>query len=711
LAYLASHPRTHITLKDLSQRLRIRSKAEYADLRSSLEELEREGRVQTDTQGRIGYAKAPPERTNRMQGTLQVTRRGDGFVTVEGLAADIYIASRFLHTSMDGDMVEVVLFAKSARTRRRVEDQRREGEVVRVLQRARTQLSGRLEVRQRFAFVIPDDERISRDIYLDADEARKAQPGDKVVVEMLPWEDEHLNPEGKIIEVLGPAGDVRVEVLSVARRFSLSAAFPADVEQEAAVIAETIPPAEVRQRLDLRKTACITIDPEDAKDFDDALSIEVLRGGGWRLGVHIADVSHYVREGTSLDAEALARGTSVYMVNETIPMLPARLSTNLCSLRPQEDRLAFSVLMDVDAEGKVEKYRFAKSIIRSCRRFTYEEAQAVIDAGKGERHETLLPLQDLATILLRRRRKAGSIDFETPEAKFTFDAQGFPTAIVKKTRLDAHRLVEECMLLANRTVAEHVFRLGTQGDAYPFLYRVHDQPDPQRMAELADFVKPCGFSLDAKNGVPPRELQKLLSKVKGTEFENLINQVALRAMAKAIYSDKNIGHYGLAFRTYTHFTSPIRRYPDLVVHRLLHEYGSVVKAAHREELRKQLPAIAEHSSERERNAMQAERTSVRVMQMEYMKRHVGDEFTGVIGGVTDFGLFVEIDDLLVQGLVRVRDLTDDYYLFDDKRYSLKGRSRGRTYRLGDTVRVQVAAVNAENHELDLTIVESGTRNF
>jgi ribonuclease R len=531
------------------------------------------------------------------------------------------------------------------------------------------------------------------------------------VVELAPWEDEHLNPEGTILEVLGPGGDARTQVLGVARSFGLPASFPADIEAEAMQLTGGIPDTVLDGRLDLRQKTTLTIDPEDAKDFDDALSCEVLPNGLLRLGVHIADVSHYVREGTALDREAYERGTSVYMVNEVIPMLPERLSNDLCSLRPQEDRLTFSVLLDVHPDGKVEEYRFARSVIRSKRRFAYEEVQHILDAGKGEHAEVLQQLDRLAKALYRRRRKNGSIDFESVETKFTFDEQGLPDRIIKKVRLDAHRLVEECMLLANRTVAQHVAGMKTGGDPRPFLYRVHDVPDPDKLRDLANFVRQFGFSLDAKEGVSSHELQKLLDKVKGTEVEDVINEVALRSMAKAIYAEKNIGHYGLAFRHYTHFTSPIRRYPDLVVHRLLDEYARQVEAGRLAALRAALPGIARQSSERERIAAEAERTSVKVMQIEYMKRHIGDEFAGVISGVTDFGLFVELHEILIDGLIRMRDLEDDYYLFDEKQYALRGRSKGRVYRLGDRVRVQVMAVDPERRSIELALVADEGRQI
>jgi ribonuclease R len=678
-----------------------------------MDELERKGIVTADERGKFTYNRQKEKRgsggktTSRIRGTLFMTRRGFGFVAIEGTDEEIYIAPKYLHTALHSDVVEVVQFAgragRGGRGKGR-EDERAEGEVVAILERKISTVTGRLEAGRSSFFVVPDDERIPRDIYVAREDSLGAKPGDKVVIRLLDWTDEQLNPEGQITEILGTAGDARVEVLSVARTFGLPAHFPPAVEKEAAALGSSIPGEEIRRRVDCRRLTCVTIDPEDAKDFDDAVSYEPLPGGSARLGVHIADVSHYVRPGTALDAEAYARGTSVYMVNEVVPMLPERLSNDLCSLRADVDRLTYSVFMDIAPDGAVERYSISKSVIHSARRFSYEEVQKVIDAGKGEHAEIILPLFNLSRVLLKRRRKNGSLDFDTGEAKFQFDAEGLPSRIIKKIRLDAHRLIEECMLLANQTVARHIGAQKKETEVKPFLYRVHDLPDPVKLQELAGFVKQFGYTLEAKNGVPSRELQKLLDRVNGSEVENVINEVALRCMAKAVYATKNIGHYGLAFTHYTHFTSPIRRYPDLVVHRLLEEYGKGVTGARLEEIRKVLPDIARQSSERERRANDAERASVKVMQVEYMKRHVGDEFAGVITGVTNFGLFVEINDLLVEGMIPVRELTDDYYVFDEKHYSLRGRSRGRVYRLGDPLRVQVLSVNAESRKIDFSIV-------
>jgi ribonuclease R len=690
----------------------VKTKGEYHAVRDLVDELDRKGVVTTDEHRRVRYqvqersdrsSSKKHRHPNRLVGTLMTTRRGFGFVKIDGTDEEIFVSEKFMRTAMHGDKVAVALIARPIGKQRRDHDQKLEGEIVEILERRTTTIIGKLERSRNFLFVIPDDARFVRDVYVSRNDAMQATQGDKVVVQLQPWEDEAQNPEGTIIEVLGKSGDARVEVVSVARTFGLPMSFPVEVEREASSFPEEIPAPEVNLRMDLRSTLCITIDPEDAKDFDDAVSFEPLENGNYRLGVHIADVSHFVKEGSLLDAEALMRGTSVYMVNEVIPMLPERLSNNLCSLRPHVDRLTYTVLMEVTTDGKVEDYTIRKSIIHSARRFTYEEVQKIIEEGKGEFAEIVIPLHRFTRVLTKQRRKKGSIDFETGEAKFRFDEDGFPSAIIKKARLDAHRLIEECMLLANKMVAQHIGKVKKEGHANPFIYRVHDVPDPSRLEDLANFVKPFGYSLDAKHGVTSLQLQKLLDKVKGSEVETLINEVALRAMAKAVYSEKNIGHFGLAFKHYTHFTSPIRRYPDLVVHRLLFEYGQGISGQRRNELARLLPAIARQSSERERLATEAERESVKVMQAEYMKRHVGDVFDGVIGGVTNFGLFVEIDDLLVEGLIRVRDLEDDYYLFDEKRYQLKGRSRGKVYRLGDSVRVQVVSVNPETREIDFAI--------
>ncbi len=676
-----------------------------------IDELDRKGIIESDERARVRYVvqkkkdklELPQGKANRLIGVLGMTKRGFGFVGLEGSDEEVFIAERNLGTALHGDTVEVALFARPIRKKKQDDEAKLEGEIVGIVERSNTTVVGTLEKSKRFSFVVPDNERINRDIYISDDDLGGASHGDKVVVEMREWKNPAQNPEGKIIEVLGESGDARVEVMSVARSFNLPMQFPQDVEQAAKALSGSIPREEIAKRLDLRERVCVTIDPEDAKDFDDAISFEPLGNGKYRLGVHIADVSYYVQENSPLDREAYERGTSVYLVNEVVPMLPERLSNDLCSLRPDVDRLTYSVMMTVTGGGKVEEYSIEKSVIHSARRFTYEEVQKIIEDGKGELADMLLPLHKFTQTLTKQRKKKGSIDFDTGEAKFKFDERGFPSAIIKKVRLDAHRLVEECMLLANRIVAEHLGKVRKEDQVRPFVYRVHDVPSPERLTDLANFVKQFGFTLDVKQGISSLKLQNLLDTVKGSEVENVINEVALRSMAKAVYSEKNIGHFGLAFKYYTHFTSPIRRYPDLIVHRLLKEYADGMPYERREHLQNELPDICKQSSAREKVATEAERESVKVMQVEYMKRHVGDIFEGVITGVTNFGIFVEITDLLVQGLIRMRDMTDDYYLFDEKRYQLKGRSRGKVYRLGDSVRVEVVSVDPETREIDFAI--------
>jgi ribonuclease R len=683
----------------------MRSDENYRVLKTVLRELEEEKKIRRERRGKFGHLHVP----TTIVGVLEVKKQGLGFVQVPETGERIFIAPRFLGTAMHGDTVEVSLFALP----KKKDDAGSlpEGEVVRVVQRARTHVVGTVERTRGADIVVPDDRRVGSDIFIEPENLAGARPGDKVVVEIESWGISHLNPVGRITQVLGRAGDVSAELLSVFHEFQLPLGFPPEVVREAEAIPTVIPPDEIARRYDFREKVCVTIDPEDAKDFDDAISLEPQDDGTMLLGVHIADVSYYVREGTALDAEALKRGTSVYFPNAVIPMLPEKLSNVVCSLRPDEDRLAYSVFMKVTPHGTVKHYEIKETVIRSKRRFTYEEVQEILTSKRKRTGrpddivDMLHRLHQLTTTLTKKRMKEGSIDFESPEAKFRYDEEGRPVEIIKKVRLESHRLVEECMLLANKVVAQHIGLGKREGQVKPFLYRIHDVPDPDRIRELALFVEKLGFKLHVDGGVRSRDLQKLLEQVRGTELENVVNEVTLRSMAKAIYSDRNIGHYGLAFPHYAHFTSPIRRYPDLCIHRLLKEYERGVSPQRLNELRRRLPAIAQQSSERERVAMEAERAGVKVMQVEYMKRHVGDEFHGIISGVTHYGLFIEINDLLVEGMIHVRELKDDYYVYDEKKFALIGRATKKQYRLGDAVNVKVIRVNPEEREIDFVLVE------
>lgn len=724
LHFFTRYPDQAFSVNELLRRLNT-SRSENSQVRQLLKQLIRTGEIQRAQRKR--YSKGRPSDQQHLVGTIKIDRRGEGIVELhKPHTGYVHISPRFMGTALPGDTVSVAVFALPASHRKEKQTQSPEtmpeGEIVSVIRRSSEPIVGQFERSRHFFFVTPDNKKFRRDVYIPPGKTLGARAGDKVVAVVEEWTNPNLNPEGKIIEVLGKRGEVRAEMKSVIRMFNLPTAFPKDVLEDTEKIPATIPRGEYVKRLDLRDQLCFTIDPEDAKDFDDAVSLEILPTGEYKLGVHIADVSHYVREGSALDAEAFKRGTSVYLADAVIPMLPEKLSNIVCSLRPHEDRLTYSAIMIVDDKGNVKDYTIEKSVINSRRRFTYEEVQKILETGRGEFSETLLRMNALAKILYKIRMNHGSLDFETTEVKFRFDAKGQPAEIVKKQRLDAHRLIEDFMLLANKTVAMHIARglqskmsAVSKGKArknvghvsqqlLPFIYRVHDFPKPEKIEELASFVAQFGYSLNTSGAVTSRSLQKLLKDVHGKEEEAVINEVAIRSMAKAVYSEHNIGHFGLAFKYYTHFTSPIRRYPDLVVHRLLSEYSHSMPMKRRQYLKDVLPEICIQSSKMEQRAMEAERESVKVMQVEYMKRHLGDEFRAVISGVTHFGLFVEIADLLVEGLIRIRDLEDDYYVFDEKNYALVGRRTKKRYRLGDKVRVQVMRVNPEEREIDFGLV-------
>ncbi len=700
LAYCAKHPHDGFKSRELKRRLQITADHEFEVLRDILHKMVDKGELAWTK--KKGYHRSAPS-SKGIVGIIRISKQGTAVVTTNE-SEEIAIDSQSLGTALNGDTVEIALFA--ARKKKRTESEQPAGEVVRVIQRAQTGFVGTLQRSQNFYFVLPDDPTIPRDIYIDPSSLGGARPGEKVLVELTVWDNPQLNPEGMIKAVLGKAGDPFVEVRSVIEKFRLPTSFPKAVEEEVSGIPETLSPQEIAGRLDLRSMTIVTIDPHDAKDFDDALSIETTRDGDYRLGVHIADVSAYVKEGTALDDEAFTRGTSVYLANQVVPMLPEKLSNRLCSLMPNVDRFAFTCFMTVSPKGKVKEHSFARSVINSKRRFTYEEVEQILETTKGDFAKELLQIWSLASLLNKKRMKNGSIDFDSPEAKFRYDEQGKPVEILIKKRLKSHRLVEECMLLANQTVALHIAEMQGKKTVLPFVYRIHDVPNPDKLRALAEFVKKLGHTLNIKESASSRELQHLLTEVQGTKEENLINEVTLRSMAKAVYSDDNIGHYGLGFDHYTHFTSPIRRYPDLLVHRLLDEYLNGMNEKREDRYAKNLSDWCKHCSDRERVATEAERESVKVMQVEYMKQHVGDEFEGIISGVMQFGIFIELNNLLVEGLLHVRDLGDDYYTYDERQYALTGQRRGKQYRMGDSITVKVAKVNPEQRKIDFVLPEN-----
>ncbi|MFQ5568526.1 MAG: ribonuclease R [Rhodothermales bacterium] len=677
--------------KEMAKRLNYKDNRIYRLFRDVLSEMDEQQMIGRIKGGRYTFK----PRATRIEGILHVNPQGFGFVEVPGKAEDYFVRRTNMGTALDGDRVLVGLAAP------RRGEQRREAEVLKVLERRRTKAVGTFRKKGHFAFVLPDDQRLQYDIYVPREAFNGAKDGDKVVVSIDRFVDAHAAPEGRILEVLGDGEKPEIRVLSLALSMDVRSGFSDEVIREAETLAEIIPQEEIDRRLDLREKRVFTIDPEDAKDFDDAIHIEALPNGHVEVGVHIADVSHYVRPDTAIDREAYERGTSVYLVDRVIPMLPEKLSNKVCSLRPHEDKLTYSCIMEVSPRGTVKSYQIRETVIHSKQRFTYAEAQRIIE-GEEEGHPLaadVVTATHLARTLTKKRMRQGSVDFDLPEIRVILDEEGHPIDIIRKDRLDANRLIEEWMLLANRTVAWHISK---QRSPMPFVYRVHGAPDAQRIQQLAEYVRVFGYRLALSDGnVTSKDLNNLLAHIKDSPEAFVIESAALRAMAKAAYATEDIGHYGLGFRTYTHFTSPIRRYPDLMVHRLLIRYATGGAPADEE----RLAARCKHSSDRERIAVEAERESVKMKQVEYIQDHVGNEFSGVVTGVSRFGVFVELNDVLVEGMVHVRDLDDDYYIYDERTYSLVGEYTGNTYRPGDQVRVMVIGATPETRKIDLLFID------
>lgn len=695
LALMKEMPGVPISRRQISHALSIH-KADYHLFQMALDALVSDGRL---TKGKKNQF-ILQQKTKKMVGELRTTRAGFGFVNFEDQDFEVFVAQPNLNTAFDRDIVEVQLYAVSR-------GKRLEGFVKKVRQRFRTEIVGTYHKTEYYSYVVPDDPRVYRDIIVQAGRALDARDGQKVLVRFDRWERNQHNPEGTIVEVLGDPGDPGVDVVSVAYSYNLPVKFPRKVESEAGRITDKIPAEEIKQRLDLRKQICFTIDPADARDFDDAVSITRLDNGNWELGVHIADVSYYVKEGTLLDAEAFKRGTSVYMVDRVIPMLPEKLSNEICSLRPDEDRLTYSCIMEVGRDTEVLSYRILPSIIRSKRRFTYEEVQDILDGRIDDPLAGVLKDMDrLRDKLMRKRFEQGGIDFETPEVRFVLDERGQPQEIIPKKRLNSHRLVEEFMLLANQTVARHISNISPdKGKKLPFIYRVHEKPDPEKMQKFFDFLAALQVHFKPVKRVTSKFFQEILASIKGTKEEIVIEEVALRSMMKAVYSDKNIGHFGLGFQDYTHFTSPIRRYPDLTVHRLLRSYDQNGRSM-RGETRARIKKIAEQATKMERLAVEAERESIKLKQAEYINRYIGEKFVGVVSGVTAFGIFVELKDTFIEGMVPIERLEDDFYIFDEKSYSLIGRDFDGVIRLGDEVEIVVESVLLEKKQIEFSLVQN-----
>lgn len=679
--------------KDLARALEI-SPAHYSTFRQQVRTMLHAGEVIRLRRGRL----AVPAKIDLIRGRVHAHRRGFAFVIPDDGSQDIYIEPDHIKTAMHDDIVLVQKLSTSFRGRP-------EGRIVRIVKRGHPKVVGTFQEGRNFSFVVPEDERLPRDIYIPHDQAKGAKPGQVVVVQLADWDDPARAPEGRVAEVLGFPDEPGVDVLTVIFEHALPLEFPDDVEAEAQAFGARLPRAELARREDSRELPVVTIDPRDAGDHDDALSVRELADHLYEVGVHIADVSHYVKPETSLDREALLRGTSVYLVDRVVPMLPERLSADLCSLKAGVDRLALSCFLTLDAEAKLKSFRFAESVIRSAADMTYEQVQEYFDTrtlAKPLMHlaAPLDRLLSLSVKLTSARMAEGSLDFDLPESRIELAPDGSVSNIYQLVRLPSHRLVEEFMLLANRTVARYLQTTGV-----PVLYRVHDRPDSEKLEAFAEFVSTMGLKFNAGDGLRPRHLQNLLEQARGLPEEGLINEVLLRSMAKAVYQPENIGHFGLAFDRYVHFTSPIRRYPDLLVHRAvkrkLHQQVSADWVA---DQKGSLSAVGRHTSERERVAMEAERDSVRIKQIAFMETQLGETFTGLVSGVRTFGLFVKLDRILVEGLIPIGALGDDYYRVDETHYVAKGRSTGRTFRLGDPVTVQVVRVDPVSKQVDFRLV-------
>ena len=634
-----------------------------------------------------------------MTGIFQRKSNGkNSFIPDEG-GDPIFIAERNSAHAMNNDRVRIAFFAKRR-------GREAEGEVIEILQRANDTFVGTLEVTKGYAFLVTENRTLANDIFIPHDKLKNGKTGDKAIVRVTDWPDKAKNPMGEVIDILGTAGDNTTEMHAILAEYGLPYVYPAAVEKAANRIPFEIKKEEIARREDFRKVTTFTIDPRDAKDFDDALSIRRLREGVWEVGVHIADVTYYVHEDTVIDKEAQKRATSVYLVDRTIPMLPEHLCNGVCSLRPNEEKLTYSVIFEMNEQAEVLSSRVKHTVIKSNRRFTYEEAQAMIEGGEGDYKAEVLQLDALAKKLREKRFVAGAINFDRYEVKFEIDEKGKPVSVYFKVSKDANKLVEEFMLLANRTVAEKIgiSRNGRKPPVFP--YRIHDLPDPEKLDNLSQFIARFGYKLRTSGSKTDisKSINHLLDDIQGKKEENLIETVSIRAMQKARYSTHNIGHYGLAFEYYTHFTSPIRRYPDMMVHRLLTKYldenGHSVSE-------KKYEALCDHSSAMEQLAAQAERSSIKYKQVEFMQEHLGQVYDGVISGVTEWGLYVELNENKCEGMIPMRDLDDDYYEFDEKNYCLRGRQKKRTYSLGDTITIRVARANLEKKQLDFAL-EDGT---
>ena len=694
LEFLDQRKNQSFNYKQIAYGIDVTSKSQRNDLLNLLDDL-----VAAESIIEVGLGKyrALDTRATESEGIFSRRSNGKNAVII-GEAPDqqqIMVAERNSMHALNGDRVRVEIAAARP-------GQDPEAKVLEILEPKEQVFIGTLNVEKNYAAVVTDSKFLAADIVIPRKQLNGGKHGDKVIARITQWTDDQMNPRGEIVDILGKKGENTAEMHAILAEFGLPYKYPENVEKAAEKIDAGITKAEVAKREDFRNVTTFTIDPRDAKDFDDALSIRQLANGNYEVGVHIADVTHYVTPNSTIDKEARERATSVYLVDRTIPMLPERLSNGICSLRPNEEKLTFSAIFELDKNANVVNYRIGRTVIKSDRRFTYEEAQEVIETGKGDYAEEILALDKLAKHLRRRRYDAGALEFDRAEVRFEIDENGKPVKAYFKESKDANKLIEEFMLLANLTVAESIGKV--KGDKKPknFVYRVHDNPDPEKITNFAQIASRFGYKInpEGKAREVNKSLNRMLKDVKGKGEENMLSILAIRSMAKAVYTTDNVGHYGLALDYYTHFTSPIRRYPDMMVHRLLAKYAEGSRSADKMKLEDQ----CRHSSDMEQLAANAERASIRYKQVEFMQDKMGQIFEGVISGVTEWGFYVELDENMCEGLVPVRDLNDDYYELDEKNFCLIGRSHHNKYTLGDRVNVQVARADLERKQLDFALI-------
>ena len=699
LSEFANNPYSSFNYKQLAKRLGVKDQAGKEQIAKLLSDLfsqkilveSKKGKFQISPKHITKYGKGKSYTT----GKVDMLSTGKAYIINNEGGDDIFISAGNTKDALNGDKVKVFIFPK--RSGRKLE-----GQILEVLERAKTKFVGNIEISKGFGFVVPDDSKVPIDFFISKDKLNGAKDGQKVVVELDFWPEHAKNPFGKIVQVLGDPGNHSVEIQSIVLDYNFDLTFADHIEKAATKIPNEVSATEIAKRRDFRDVFTITIDPFDAKDFDDAISLRKTKKGLWEVGVHIADVSHYVTEGSVIDNEAYERATSIYLVDRVIPMLPEHLSNLVCSLRPNEEKLTFSAVFEMDDEGRIQAEWFGKTVINSTHRFTYEEVQSVIEGNNGIYKEEILQFHHLASKLRVGRFKKGSINFESTEVKFQLDEDSNPIGVYIKEQKEAHKLVEDFMLLANKKVAEYIGKPKGNQKVRPFVYRVHDEPSPEKLNTFAQFVNKLGYEMNISSRQNiVNSYNNLFKAVAGKGEKNMIETIAVRTMAKAIYSTENNGHYGLSFPFYTHFTSPIRRYPDLMVHRLLAYYLAGRSGTKVNELEEK----CKHSSIMERNAVEAERASVKYMQAVYMLDKVGQKFDGLISGVSKWGVYVELIGSKVEGMIRMKDMEDDFYFLDEDNYQVMGQKFGKRYKLGDKVRIKVKNIDVQKKQIDYLLDE------